>query len=122
MTTSLDVPAALHLATAIPALMLGTYVIFSSKGTVAHKLAGRVWVALMISTALISFWVQRDGLSAIHLLSVLTLVSVISAFIAIKRGNMRIHRGNMIGAYLGIIGAAIGAVTPGRFLYEVLFG
>lgn len=45
----------IHLMTVIPAVPLGIYVFFTPKGTLRHKMAGRVWAMLMIITAIDSF-------------------------------------------------------------------
>src|SRR5439155_25600030 len=68
-----DSVIALHLAAALAALLLGITVLARTKGTRSHKLLGRTWVAVMLVVALSSFWIQRDGFSWIHLLSIWTL-------------------------------------------------
>jgi uncharacterized membrane protein len=76
----------------------------------------------MLLTALSSFWITRDGQwSWIHLLSAWTLVSLASAIYAIRRGNLRAHRGFMVGTYLGLLGAGAGALAPGRTLHFFFF-
>ena len=109
---------ALHLSTAVVALVLGAVVLASSKGTRRHKLLGRVWVGLMVLVAASSFWI---GFSWIHLLSAWTLISLACAIWFIRRGNVRAHRGFMIGTFLGLAGAGLGALAPGRMLYVFLF-
>ena len=65
----------------------------------------------------------RDGagFSVIHLLSAWTLVSLALAVHFIRRGNVRAHKGFMIGTFLGLAGAGLGALAPGRALYLFLF-
>jgi uncharacterized membrane protein len=94
-----------------------------TKGTASHRLMGRTWVGLMTLAALSSFWLTglRDGFSLIHLLSVWTLISLGCAVWFIRRGNVRAHQGFMIGTFLGLAGAAIGALAPGRILYRFFF-
>lgn len=115
----------LHLAAAILSLGLGAAVLVRRKGTVSHRWLGRAWAGLMAVTALSSFWILeiRDGagLSIIHLLSAWTLVSLVLAVRAIRRGNVRAHKGFMIGTFLGLAGAGLGALAPGRMLYLFLF-
>lgn len=113
---------ALHLGAAIAALLLGAAVLFLQKGTALHKACGRAWAALMLGTAISSFWITRNGsFSWIHLLSVWVLVSLSLAVLFIRRGNVRAHRGFMVGTYLGLAGAGIGALAPGRTLYVFFF-
>jgi uncharacterized membrane protein len=115
---------AIHLAAAILSLIVGALVLARTKGTRSHKMFGRLWVGLMLAVALSSFWILeiRDdaGFSVIHLLSAWTLVSLALAVYFIRRGNVRAHKGFMIGTFLGLAGAGLGALAPGRALYLFL--
>lgn len=116
---------AVHLAGALTALALGTAILLRTKGTAMHKLLGRAWVALMTAVAVSSFWifnVERGTFSWIHLLSVWTLISLTLAIIAIRRGRVRAHRAFMIGTFLGLAGAGIGALSPDRLLGRFVLG
>ena len=116
---------AVHLAAAILSLIVGALVLARTKGTRSHKTLGRLWVGLMLVVALSSFWILeiRDGagFSVIHLLSAWTLVSLALAVYFIRRGNVRAHKGFMVGTFLGLAGAGLGALAPGRALYLFLF-
>jgi uncharacterized membrane protein len=116
---------ALHLMGALAALMVGCVVLVRRKGTLSHKALGRVWVALMALVALSSFWISQirngAGPSWIHLLSAWTLISLGCAIYFIRRGNVRAHKGFMIGTFVGLAGAGLGALAPGRMLYRFLF-
>jgi uncharacterized membrane protein len=116
---------AIHLAAAILSLIVGALVLARTKGTRSHKMFGRLWVGLMLAVALSSFWILeiRDGagFSVIHLLSAWTLASLALAVYFIRRGNVRAHQGFMIGTFLGLAGAGLGALAPGRALYLFLF-
>jgi uncharacterized membrane protein len=104
-----------HAFAASVALPLGAWqLFFSTKGSQRHRLAGRVWVVLMLYVAFSSFWIKelRPGeLSLIHLLSVLTIVTVSLGIWSAWRGNIAAHRGNMMGSWFGLLGAFIGAVV-----------
>ena len=115
---------ALHLSAAIASLLIGGIVLMRRKGTASHKLLGRLWVALMLAVAVSSFWLLglgKGSFSVIHLLSVWTLISLALAVWFIRRGNVRAHKGFMIGTFLGLAGAGLGALAPGRALYLFLF-
>ena len=116
---------ATHAGLAAAALVVGAAVLSRRKGTASHKLLGRTWVALMVAVALSSFWIfeirRGTGPSLIHLLSVWTLISLALAVWFIRRGNVRAHRGFMIGTFIGLAGAGLGALAPGRALYRFLF-
>jgi uncharacterized membrane protein len=79
----------LHLTTVAPAAMLGTYLIFWAKGTAAHRLLGKIYMTLMLVTALASLFIPAavgpqffGHFGWIHLLSLLVLVSVPRAYYA----------------------------------------
>jgi len=116
---------AVHALLALTALGIGVVVLARRKGTASHKLLGRTWVALMTAVALSSFWIfeirRGGGPSLIHLLSVWTLISLALAVWFIRRGNVRAHRGFMIGTFIGLAAAGLGALAPGRALYRLLF-
>jgi len=118
---------AIHLTAALVGLVLGAVQLARRKGTPSHRLIGRVWVAAMVVAAVSSFWIESitrgHGFSYIHILSVWTLIALTVALIAIRRRNVRLHRGFMIGSYVGLLVAGLGAVAvPGRVLYVFLFG
>jgi uncharacterized membrane protein len=118
---------ALHLSAALIATPLGLVQLLRRKGTPSHRVLGYLWIATMIVAAVSSFGIQSlthgHGFSYIHLLSIWTLIALTIAFVAIRRRNYRVHRGFMIGSYLGLVGAGIAAVAmPGRVLYVFLFG
>jgi uncharacterized membrane protein len=122
--------ALIHLGAVVPAVVLGTGVMLMPKGTPLHRLMGKSWMLLMIITALSSlFMPARVGpavfghFGVIHLLSVLVLALVPISWHAIRTGNVRRHRNNMIGLYAGgLLTAGTLAFMPGRMLHEWLFG
>ena len=111
---------ATHIAAATLALLGGALLLARRKGTRSHRTLGRAWAGVMAIVALSSFGIfeirQGAGPSFVHLLSAWTLVSLALAIGFIRRGNVRAHKGFMIGTYLGLLGAGIGALAPGRFL------
>ncbi len=92
-----------------------------AKGSASHRLLGRVWVALMSLAAVSSFWLTglSDGFSVIHPLSIWTLVAMALAIYFVRKGNVKSHKRFMVGTYLGLAGAGIGALMPGRTLFQV---
>jgi uncharacterized membrane protein len=115
---------ALHLTAAIASLLIGALVLMRRKGTWSHKLFGRIWVGLMATAAISSFWLlglNKGSFSWIHILSVWTLVSLSLAIYFIRRGNVRSHKRFMIGTFVGLLAAGVGAMAPGRTLYLFFF-
>lgn len=91
-----------HLVLALAAVAIGTTVLVQRKGTSTHKALGSAWALCMVATALISFLIQGTRhLSAIHLLSVLTLVTVPLGIYFIRRGKVRAHRITMYATFAG---------------------
>ena len=123
MSVELTLPGAIHLAAVVPAVVIGIAQLASKKGTPRHKLLGWIWVLAMVAVALSSFWIMElrkgAGFSLIHLLSVWVLICLASAIWFIRRGNVRAHKGFMVGVMLGVTGAGIGALMPGRFLAQL---
>jgi uncharacterized membrane protein len=122
--------AYLHLATVLPAFAIGVFQLLRRKGTPSHKLLGKIYMVLMLTTGLITLAMPAEvgprflnHFGFIHIFSFLALYSVPAAYIAIRRGNLRAHRANMIGLYVGgILIAGAFAFSPGRMLHAWLFG
>ncbi len=119
----------LHLATVVPAFFIGTYLLLYRKGTIVHKLLGKVYMLLMLLTASITLFmgsalgpVLLNHFGLIHLFSLLVLYSVPAAYIAARKNDIKAHRSNMIGVYVGgILIAGAFAFMPGRLLHSWLF-
>ena len=120
----------LHLATVLPAFVIGSVLLAMSKGTHTHKALGRIYLVLMIGTGIVTLFMPAHvGPTAyghfgfIHAFSVLTLYSAPMAYLAARRGDVRTHRENMIGLNVSCIMIAGGfALAPGRLLHTWLFG
>jgi len=125
MSTVLTLPAAIHLAAVVPAVAVGVTQLFMKKGTRLHKAMGWIWVSAMLVAVISSFWIMEirkgAGLSFIHLLSAWVLFTLGAAIWHIRRGNVRAHKGYMVGTMVGLAGAGLGALAPGRFLSIALF-
>jgi uncharacterized membrane protein len=114
---------AIHLFAAVPALLVGGATLGMKKGTRRHKAVGRIWVALMLVTAISSFWIQSlnpGHYSWIHLLAIWTVFAVVMAVVAIRwRRNWPSHMGWMIGTYAGLLIAGGLAFLPDRLLWRI---
>lgn len=115
---------ALHLASVIPAIPLGAYVLLRRKGDRFHRLLGRLWAMMMLSAALSSFGLHglTGGLSWIHFFSIVVLVMIPRGVIQAMRHNIDAHRRTMTLTYLGLIVAGLFTLVPGRLLGSWLFG
>jgi uncharacterized membrane protein len=125
----LSLPIMLHLATVVPALLLGPVVLMRRKGDATHRLLGRVWAVLMLVTAISSAFIRTPGagiagtgFSFLHAFTVWTLVNVPLAVLAARRGQIARHRGMMTGLYAGLVIAGTFSFIPGRLLASLVFG
>ena len=97
------------------------------RGSKAHKVLGWIWVIAMAMAALSSFWIHEIRLigpfSPIHLLSIITLVSLVMNIRAARAHNIRAHQRGMKSLVFGALILA-GAFTflPGRIMYQVFLG
>ena len=122
--------AYLHLATVVPAFFIGTFLLLNRKGDRRHKSLGKAYMILMLITAGATMVMPAkvgpalfNHFGFIHLFSFLILYSVPVALVSIRKGNVRRHRANMIGLYVGgILIAGAFALSPGRLLHDWLFG
>ncbi len=115
----------IHVAAAVTALALGVLVLVLRKGTPLHAAIGRWWVAMMLLTAVGSFWIMRlwpGHFSPIHLLSVLTIGSLALGLWYRRRGNIQGHARTMLLTFAGLVGAGAFTLLPGRLMSAVLFG
>ena len=118
-----------HLITVVPCFFIGAYLLAIKKGTSFHKTIGKVYMILMFTTAIITLFMPAhvgpqflNHFGWIHLFSFLTLYSVPTAIIAVKKGQIRRHKLKMILLYIGAIIIAGGfTFTPGRYLNSVFF-
>ncbi len=117
----------LHALSAVAALMIGLAQLVLGKGGRRHRSIGYVWVALLVSVAVSSFWIHGfrsfGPFSLIHVLSVLTLGALAFSVHAARVGNMAAHRWTMRSLFFGAL-VITGAFTlmPGRVMHAVVTG
>jgi uncharacterized membrane protein len=121
----------LHVATVVPAFLIGTWqIFFSAKGSPLHRMMGYAYLVLMTVTSISSLFIKTImpdgplfGFSPIHLLVPVTLVGVVGALYYARRGDIARHKRAMISTYVGAILIA-GAFTfmPGRIMHAIFFG
>lgn len=117
----------LHVVMALAAVVLGAAQLAMPKGTAPHRAIGRVWVAAMAVLAASGFFIHElrvwGNYSPIHLLSAGTLVLLVVAVWTARAGNIKRHRGMMLGLYLFAL-IVTGAFTfwPGRLMHQIVFG
>ncbi len=119
-----------HLLTVVPCIFLGAFLLYSLKGSKRHKSLGKIYMILMLITATITLFMPAmvgpqlfNHFGWIHLFSLLTLYTVPTAILAIKRKNIKVHKRKMIILYVGAIVIAGGfTLVPGRYLHTLFWG
>ena len=119
-------PIWIHVATIVPAALIGPWLFLSRKGTTRHRFVGKLWLGLMATASVSSFFIHTInmflGFSPIHLLSVYVLHGAWSAMRAARMHDIRRHRASVIAMYVGGIVVAGGfTLMPGRLVHDVFF-
>lgn len=113
----------LHAVAALVVLLLGPFQILRRRRDRAHRMLGAFWAVAMVATCVSSFWIMDRGFSWLHGLSIWTLVCLVAAIVGIRSGNVEVHRGFMIGSYLGtLIAFAFATLVPARLIPQLLRG
>ncbi|MCT7663498.1 DUF2306 domain-containing protein [Shinella kummerowiae] len=115
-----------HVATVLPAAVLGAVLLARRKGTPAHRLLGKIWLVLMVVTSFSTFFIHDlktvGNFSPIHLLSIYVIVGSIPAIRAARRGDIRAHRAQVAGMYFGgIVVAGLFTLVPHRVMGAIIF-
>jgi uncharacterized membrane protein len=117
----------IHALAAMTAFVIGLVQLAAPKGTLPHRTLGWIWVGLMASVALSSFWIHQIRLvgpwSPIHLLSIFTLVVLPLAVWRAHQHRVADHRRAMIFIFSGaLVVAGLFTLLPGRIMHGVIFG
>lgn len=125
--TSASAVIQIHAWAAMFAVALGLGMLWRRKGTPSHRWSGRVWLVAMLVTVLSSFFIHQlrtwGPWSPIHILSLVTLVLMIRAYVAIRRRNVALHLELMKATYYNaLLLATFFTFLPGRIMHDVVFG
>ncbi len=124
--TALSPVIKIHLVTALAALALGGVLMTVRNGRTFHRVAGWVWVSLVMVTAGATLFItelNHGSWSFLHLFTGWVLLITPLAVFWVKRRDIRRHRKTMMGVFYG--GFAINlfvAFMPGRTLWMMFFG
>jgi uncharacterized membrane protein len=121
-----------HVVTVVPAFVLGVWLLlFSRKGSRWHPALGVMFLALMVTTALISLFIHRRmpesaalGMSSTHLFVPFVLFATWRAINGALKGNIKQHQRWVMGLFFGAL--VINGVNNIFFLpgitHNVFFG
>lgn len=114
----------LHLGFSLLATALILAILALPKGRSIHRRLGRAAAAALVLSALSSFWISASGgFSPIHILSVITLVTVPLAVWQVRRGQVLAHKIIMLSNAGGLVVAGgFASLMPGRYFAGLLFG
>lgn len=115
-----------HLFTALAAIVLGAVLMTVRKGRTFHRMAGWVWVVLVMTAAGATLFItslNHGSWSILHLFTGWVLLVLPLAVFWAKRHEVARHRKTMMGLFYG--GFAINffiALIPGRTLWMMFLG
>lgn len=114
----------IHVATVLPAVPLGGYLLVSRKGTKMHKMLGKLWLALMVVTAIAIIFIRGGtDFSWIHIFVPITLHGAYKAVTTVRAGDIAGHKRHLIGMYMGaLMIPGIFSFLPGRFMSALIAG
>lgn len=117
----------IHVLAALPALVIGPFVVFRPHRDRVHKALGYVWIAAMLVLAISGLFIESEmaliaHLGPIHLLSFYTLWGLLQGVLHALRRNIPAHRVTMRNLWFGAMGlAGLMTLLPGRRMNSILF-
>ena len=115
-----------HLLTVLVSLILTPWMLLRPRGTKIHRLLGKVWVAAMVTTAVLSLLVRTINpghFSAIHILSIIVLIMAPRVWLTARAHQVARHRATVRGLVTGaLLIAGFFTLPPFRLLGGWLFG
>ena len=119
----------IHVAFAIPALLIGPFAIFMRTSWRAHKIVGYCWVVAMAGLSITALFIPSHSLAVvghlgpIHLFSVFGLWGITNGIWLATQGRIAEHRMALKWTWFGAMGAAsLANFIPGRTINQMVFG
>ncbi len=118
-------PVIIHVASVLPAIPLGGYVLLTRKGTPRHRLLGKIWLILMLVTATSAIFIQSSGsFSFIHIFVPVTFRAAWKTIATARKGDIEAHKRHLVQTYLLalMIPGIFAFILPGRLMNVMLLG
>ena len=118
-------PVMIHVASVLPAIPLGGYLLLAPKGTARHRMLGKLWLILMLVAATSAIFIRTTGtFSWIHLFVPLTFHAAWKTMATARSGDIARHKMHLVTTYLtALMLPGIAAfLIPGRLMNVMLFG
>lgn len=112
---------AAHIAAAVVALAVGLLVLSRRKGAFGHRILGRVWVVLMLGTAITGMAIEPFRFTPAHGAALLMFGMLPLAIRKVRRGDLRGHRRAMAQLLIALAIVGLLAFLPGQLLHSVFF-
>ena len=117
----------IHAAAAIAAFALGLVQFALPKGTTRHRVAGWLWVMLMVIVSVTAFFIHELRVwgpwSPIHLLAIFTLIMLPLAVLHARAHRVANHKRAMTSIFVGaLIIAGLFTFMSGRIMHAMFFG
>lgn len=117
-----DIFIPVHAIAASTVVLLGPVQFIRRPKDHAHRYIGRSWVIAMYLTCVSGMFIYsiNGSFTVFHALAIFTFGTTTLGVLAIRRGNVRRHVGNMVGSWAGACGAGVFAVViPQRAIPQV---
>lgn len=118
-------PVIIHVATVLPCIPLGLYVLLTRKGTPRHRMLGKIWLLLMLITATSAIFIQSSGsFSFIHIFVPVTFHAAWKTVATARKGDIAGHKKHLVLTYLAalMIPGIAAFALPGRLMNVLLLG
>jgi len=122
-----SVPIKVHVASVALVIGLTPFQLLLQRGGAWHRAIGKIWMVAMALTALSSFFISTIHMfgpfSPLHLLAVISLVCLVLAYRAARRGDAVSHAWTMTSLTLfALLVPGVFTLWPGRIMNAVLLG
>jgi uncharacterized membrane protein len=114
----MDTLGSTHMVFGVVALLAGTLVVLTRKGSRYHRTAGHVYFTSMLALNLTGLLIYRltGGFNFFHATALFSLACLVTGLLPVvlrrpKKSWLRLHGSFMSGSYVGLVAAAVSEVV-----------